>query len=334
MDLGYVPAQYIEFWYEYYVFNEEDVYQYSASDIGGVLTLQHVDSGKKWTTRYKCLSGNDFPLGKYKWSFVSDDPSKPYGFSNIVPGKELPISGEFTKNSGYQYVLLRSKDGLYTTLKAQLYYDLNGDNVYKESDDILINDPAEEAKISTEPFAAGGSTDAMFLDKSQRTVVKPGQVYSKYTGTKYKAEQIQNGVVVSAKDVGDGTVVNVPAPVYVHGAPTITMYYDVDRDGKFTSGVDSWVNGSIDVDGQSYTVTKGKVTIPKIKSGMYPYTLTDSAGRVFKSELVIVPVGTPQPDGTIRYSFQIGYDLDSQKSVIVTDEVTSKVINKKVTVEK
>lgn len=284
---------------------------------GSTMTLTHLDSGTEYVRDSPIVY--DLPLGKYKWELS-------HGFPNAVDPSMQATSGTFEYKTNYQQqsLQLAQPEGLYTNIKSNLFYDMDSNGLFDESVDIQINDPDESSNIELAPFTNAGATNEIFVkdDPKTKQVDRVGSIYARYVGTKYKADLVTAGTVINTTDILQFNDKLVPAPVYVYGSPIVSFYYDIDRDGKYGSGVDSLITGTLSIEGKEYVVTNGKVTIPKIKSGKYDYTLTDSvSGRTLTDSLVVTPQGTPNTQGIIAYNTSVGFDIDIDKSIqVLVDE--------------
>lgn len=280
-------------------------------------TFVRIDDGSNKVTTVnntQSVGLTNFPPGTYNWSYVPVGTTDLNSYPNAI--NTPPRSGTFTYTGGIQSFLYDAHHNQYATVSVGLFYDYNNNGIMDGSES-LIDDPTESSKVSLSAYTAGGSTDAIFYNKSERKVYKIGQVATTYTGSKYTASA-GKGVEITGANINAGDDVKVPAPVYVNGNPTFQLFYDTDRDNIYSSAQDKLANGKITINGVQYTVTNGAFTIPSIKSGQYSYTFvpTDSINCTeLTGTITISPSGTPDTNGIIKYNDTLGLDIQNTVNV-------------------
>lgn len=225
----------------------------------------------------------------------------------------------------YYYYVDSTYDSQYTTIEAQLFYDLNRDGI-RQANESIIDDPDESKKIVINPFTQAGYTDNMFYDKANLKVKRAGQVYATYTGTKYKVTPKVAGVTITPANIGKAEIVKVPAPVFVYVNVSGKLFYDTDRNQSYVSTYDKYANGTLVInhtlDGvvktETINVTNGNYNISKIESGTYDYTFTpsDNANLVSKTgKITIAPISTPNTQGISTCTVDIPLQVQNQITI-------------------
>ncbi len=288
----------------------------------GKLTLKHNDTGTTYVEEdYYTFDGEstkfyDMPKGEYTWTYENSN-GKSIPYENYI---ELPaMTGTFNYKTNLMHYYVEKNNNKYSEIESNLFYDFDRDGI-QDSNEPTINDSAERKKIKVEPFIKGGSTDKMFHEKENFTVKHPGQVYAEYVGDKYNAVKVQSGVEVTIGDIAHSKTVQVPAPVYVYANVNGKIFYDIDRDNKYTAGIDKYANGTVKINGTNYAVTNGTFNIPKLESGEYTYTFNSEDGvniPIKTGVLTVAPSGTPNAQGIINTSINVPIDIQEKVSVQV-----------------
>lgn len=264
----------------------------------------------------------DIPLGVYDYEYTVTKP-----LSNVTIDMSETRRGtinhrtNFTRSDNYFW----GGDSiyLYAPISVNLFYDFDNDGV-QDLNEPTINDDTETKNVRLSPYTTNGYNTDMFVNNnpSSKKVDEAGESYATYTGDKYSVTGAQAGVKITYSNIANGDTVSVNAPVFVYATPTINVVYDIDRNDSVSSS-DHKPNGTLEIGGVKYNVVNGRTTIPKIKSGSYTFTFSDTLnGNVEKGTILITPEGTPAPDGSIVYTTSLLFDIDTDKTAQVYVDTT------------